>query len=219
MMGKKRGTLALAVALGASIIAAACSGSSGSGTPTATPTPFTPTNCQLVWLTASSGSGATYNSYVVDMPLAQWTSGVKSYSAVAGGNEGTFYYGLNLQNATSAAVALATNGSFNVTVSGTAATNPVMFADTDAQSYFDAANPVIAGFLATDGTGTFSGEWSNPDPAANYTFGSGTIHILYQGSNLQLGTDATFGFCYDANAFAPLSHSERGLRFLSRRVF
>ena len=216
---RKRRARGLLIALAASTVAAACGGKSGGGTPTASPTPFTPTNCQLVWLTSSSANNATYNSYVVDMPLAQWTTGAKTFSAVAGGNEGTFYYQLDLQQATSAAVGLATNGTFNVTATGTTKALPVMFADSDPQSYFDAANVIVGAQIATNGVGTFDGEWSDPDPAANYTFGSGTVAVLFQGSNLSLGADGAFGFCYDQNAFAPQTPAQRGLRFLSRASF
>lgn len=208
--------LALAAVFTVSIAGAACSGGGGGGTATATPTPFTPTNCQLVWLTASSSNAATYNTYVIDMALSNWVTGAKSFSTGGASNMGTFYYGLDLQLAKAAAVGLATSGTYNVTVGGTAAGQPVSFDDADPQSYFDAANATIGGFLATNGVGQFSGEWSDPSPAANPTFGSGLVTILYQGSSLAIGTDATFGLCYDANAFAPETPAERGLHFLSR---
>lgn len=196
--------------------AAACSGNSGGGTPTAVPTPFTPTNCQVVWLTASSSNAATFQTYVVDMPIANWVSGTKSFAPGLGANAGIFYYQLDVQQATAKAVGLATAGSFSVTVGGTGAGQATAVTDSDPQSYYDSAHPVIGAFLATGGTGSFTGQWSDPDPAANPTFGTGTVTVLFQGSSLELGRDASFALCYDANAFAPESAVDRGLRFVNR---
>jgi hypothetical protein len=196
-----RATLLLVAALGAMTVASACSTGKSGGVATATPTPFVATNCQVVWLTASSSAAGTYNAYLIDMPVANWgSSGVRTFGQQI---EGIFYYGLDLQQATAQEVGLTTAGTFTVSTSGgTQAGGSIVLSDSQPHSYYDAANP-SGGFLATDGVGSFDGVWSNPAPDANPTYGIGTISILYQGSSLKLGQDASLGLCYDQDAFAP----------------
>lgn len=180
--------------------AAACGSKSSSGHPTPSPTPFTATNCEIGWFTAQAAPGK-YDAYVVDMPLASWTSGTKTFDG--SGTLGTFYRGLDLSSQAYDVAAVATAGTFLVSVSnGTAAGESVGFTDPDVQAYEQGGVAV-----ATGGDGSFHGVWSDSGPASNPSYGAGTINMMWQGSSFLLGQDAALAVCYDASAFESASRA------------
>ena len=45
---------------------------------------------------------------------------------------------------------------------------------------------------------TFTGEWSDPDPEAQLTNGTGMAAIMYLDSSLELGSSGRYAVCYSA---------------------
>lgn len=178
------------------VAGAACSGESKSNAhPTPSPTPFNPTNCQIAWFTAEAAPGK-YDVYVVDMPTADWTTGSKNFG---GTHNGIFYKGFDLSAQVHTASALATAGTFMITVSsGTAVGESIAFNDPDAQGY---VTGVPGSVIGSGGIGTFHGVWSDPSPSGNPSFGAGTVSLVYQTTSFTLGADATMAMCYSGTPF------------------
>lgn len=200
MTPRRSSAVLLAAALATIAVAGgACSGGSKSNAhPTPSPTPFTPTNCQIAWFTAEAAPGK-YDVYVVDMPAADWTTGTKNYG---GTHNGIFYKGFDLSAQVNAASALATAGTFMITVSsGIAVGESVAFSDPDPQGY---VTGVPGSVIGSGGVGTFHGVWSDPSPSGNPSFGAGTVSLVWATTSFTLGQDATMGICYSGTAFQSL---------------
>jgi hypothetical protein len=202
--------LSLAGLVAAAVIVGACGGGGGSSNPVASPTPFNPTNCQVAWLTAAASQAGAYQVYVIDMPIANWTTGTKAFSPSAGGNSATFYYELDLSTSVAKAIGHASSGSFAVTAGGTTAGDSISVTDSAGVTLFDATG-LSGAVIASGGTGTFDGVWSDPSPNANPVFGSSSsaISVVYAGSSLSIGAQGSLGICYQQSSFAPLTPLER----------
>lgn len=204
-----RRSLLLLLALGvASVAGAACSGGGGGGDSSTTPTPtptssLPPDSCQIVWLSSSAaatGGVPRWNMFLVDAPLADWQTGVPSYTVNS--PIGVFYYGYDRATHDAEAAAVTTAGSFQLGLgSGTDVGGTVDWNDTTPQSFFalDLVSGVVGAQVASGGTGTFSGTWS--DPAVETTNGgTGSVSVAWMGTNFSIGGLGSFAKCYHASA-------------------
>lgn len=217
--------LLLAVSLGA--IAVACSGGGGddddSGT-TPSPTPVAVDYCQVVWVSQEPIVTTTtnYDIFLVDAPLASWTTGTKSYGVSAPGTFlGVFYDGRFDANEPARNAAVTTSGTFDLVLAdGTTTDAGVEFEDTTTQTFFslDQATGSVSSMTGTGGTGFFSGQWSNPDALPVTPGEAGLITITYNGTSQQIGTSGIYAICYDRFQAATLvSRTHETLRRLFNR--
>lgn len=187
-------------------LAAACSDETGDPEDEQ---PITPTRCAIYWARENLlDDPATLDVFVVDQPLAAWTSGTGGYGG-AGSNvrEGLFLHRTPDGSLTAAlSVGKTTSGTFQLNVQGTATGDTVSFVDGTAQLLVDArteANPPAVG---SGGAGSFSGVWSDPaaDTSAEIDWAAGaTVTVTYLGSSFTLGGAELDGMsayaqCYDA---------------------
>lgn len=197
---------------------AACSGGGdgGDGGPTPTPTAFVPVGCQIVWINRDPpGQSDVIDYYLVDGPASVWTTGTHAYQqgdpTGATNLTGAFVDDYHLPSGAIGQAMVATAGTFLLTVESVGVTgSAVAFDDDTAQAYYliDSAGNLAAS-QGTSGTGSFAGVWSAPDDP-DVTEGSGTVEVLFQGTNLTVGQTSTYALCYDAgSSFAPLSREAR----------
>lgn len=218
---KKRSAFLLLLAgCCAAVVASACTAGSSKGKNNASPTPTTLDHCQVVWASTGSSQGR-YDLFVVDMPIADWTSGTKNYDiSVPGSEHEAIFYNEYDANASPTPVYLSrgitTNGDFSVTVAnGTTTGQSVGFVDSSGQLFWalDGQNN-IGNMIGSNGTGNFTGVWSDPATGANPTPGVGVINITYEGTQESVNGPPnafiTYAVCYDAGGhFAPESSTER----------
>ena len=191
-MNSRRYGLALASVLASVAFAAACSssgGGSGTPTPTPTPTPFAPTHCRIAWFNTTA-TPSIVDAVVVDVPIADWSSGVHAYQATSGA---LFFHNVDLQTYGADLAAAASGGSFSLTVSGSSIGASVEFSTSGGQPFFqlDTAGLPTQTVVATGGAGAFTGTIS--DPAAAPTLGTGTFAI----TGLTLGSGGAWSACYN----------------------
>ena len=212
----KRAWLMLLISLCVtSIFAAACTKSGGGDSATASPTATVLTNCEILW--ASAGSTAShYDIYVVDAPIAAWTTGDHSFDLTVGMEISAAFYD-EYESATKMYLgrAIATNGTYSVVDSGgTAAGQQVTFTDSSGQLFFAINGSGVVGMqVGSGGTGNFQGVWSDPSMPNTPTPGDSTSHIniTYMGVPEVIGSTITYALCYDASTttFAPMKPIDR----------
>ena len=205
----QRRALFLAVATMSVAVAAACSGGGGNGTgtsptPTGSPTPQTPDSCQIVWFSPDGTNPLLKDEFVVDAPIADWTSGPLTYTVNS--PLGVFFDNVDtsVTPATAQAAAETTAGTFTVTLAnGTTSGGAISFSDTTNQIFYslNLTTGVVGAKVASNGTGTFSGVWSDPRPAAPVG-GNGNIVIFWQGSSRNIGGGGMYAQCYHASTFS-----------------
>lgn len=189
-------------------IAAACSDEAGDPEEGL---PITPTRCAIYWARENFfDDPASLDIFVVDQPLAAWTTGTGSYGGVGLNiREGLFLHRTPDGSLTAAlSVGKTTSGEFQLTVQGTATGDTVSFVDGTAQLLVDARTETSPPMVGTGGQGSFSGVWSDPaaDTSAEIDWASGaTLTVTYLGSSFTLGGSELGGMsayaqCYDANA-------------------
>lgn len=210
----RRVLLGLVFVVAAGVGAASCSSSGGSGKATPSPTPFVPTDCALLWENVTASN--TIDAYEIDMPVANWTSGVKTCDTTS--NRCAYLLGYDPNTQTVTAAGQATSGTFQVTVGTLDKGQPVSFVDSDQQAYFDATVPAgmpLGAQVASGGIGSFSGVWSDPGAGVAPTLGTGTITVMVAGSSKVFGLSSAgtvagaFGVCEVTSPFAPLSIVDR----------
>ena len=74
--------LGLLLPVAAAVAFAACNGGGDDDddTTSPSPTPVQVDSCQVVWATPDPGGESSFDFFLVDAPLAQWTTGTKSYT-------------------------------------------------------------------------------------------------------------------------------------------
>lgn len=169
------------------------------------------TNCQIFWSNLGAGQ-ERYDIYVVDMPIDLWSTGQKTYTLDVGDEVvALFYDEYDFANATYAARAITTSGTFDVTVGATSSGGLVTLDDPGSQQYFELASSGNVGLqVGSGGTATFDGNWSNPDPDVPPDPGAGSVSLSYMGSDLTIGVSfVNYAVCYGDAAFAPMSPTQR----------
>lgn len=218
---KNRSLLALSLlCVTAAVIGSSAACSPGKRAGSASPTPTTLSHCQIVWASTGQTQGH-YDLFVVDMPIADWTTGTKQYDRSVAGeeHEALFYDEYDPSVSPTPGYlsrAITTNGDFNVTVpTDTSPAASVSFVDSSGQLFWALDGSDNIGVqLGSGGTGNFVGVWSDPADGVDPTPGAGTINITYNGTPVAVNGSPnayiSYATCYDAGAaFAPLSAPER----------
>ncbi len=178
---------------------AACSGDDDD-IASPTPTPYNPDICFIVWAKANSVNAANFDAYFWQAAATEVANGAGNYVFNTGAFDsvlGFFYYNTNATLDAYAALGVNTAGDYTLTIDGLQMDDNFDFADTTNNQYFDVpATGPLGAQIASNGTGTFDGVLSDPEPGAPATPGTGTLTIAYAGSSLALGAlDAT---CVDS---------------------
>ncbi len=156
------------------------------------PPPSTPDYCRVMWISTAMSPGLE-NWYVLDVPVSSWTTGTVDYNLSA--NWGIFAYGYDPELDDWIAAGMASGGEFTLAVDGVDPGSGVVFTDTEPQIYSNYDDFELTN--ATDGRGTFTGVVSDLSEGAEPTPGTGTVTILYAGSNLTFGTKESYSYCYE----------------------
>lgn len=215
---KKRAWLLLLISVCVTaIFGAACSSKSGGGDgATGSPTATALSNCEVLWASPGTNAGH-YDIYVVDAPLANWTTGDHSFDLTVGmETAAAFYdeYDDSVVPPTYLSRAISTNGTYSVVDSGgTDMGQQVTLTDSSGQIFYAInGSGVVGAMVGSGGTGNFQGVWSDPSMPDNPTPGmSGSqIVIKYMGNSVTVGTTITYALCYDAStSFAPKKPIDR----------
>lgn len=223
---KRLAPLALLAAV--SLFATACPGGGGGDDDDdddAGTTPVQQDACQIVWASADATLPAVFDFFIVDADKSDWVGGTLDYSVNA--PSGFLYNEHVLPSASNpnpvpASAAVTTAGTFQLTVgNGTTTGGTVTFDDSPGQMFYalQYSTGTIGGLVGTGGAMTFTGEWSDPDPDAQLTNGSGLAEILYLDSSLQLGVYGSYAVCYSASQAATAqSRTEFTLRRVLRQI-
>ena len=205
--------LLLASAVAASATFVACSGPGGDdddddGT-------INPTHCQVLWSNVGQFQ-QRYDVYVVDMPIEEWvTQGTeeRTYTLDVGSERvAVFYDELDFATDQYDSRAITTAGTFSIAVASTSTGTPVQLDDPGAQQFFEVDGQANTGmFVGSGGIATFTGVWSDPDPAEPPDAGQGSVLLTYHGTALEIGVDfVNFAVCYDEDeTFAPPTALQR----------
>lgn len=159
-------------------------------TPSPTATPNYLTRCQTLW--ADVGLGSTYNFYIIDMPYESWFTGTKTFDAID--NYGFYFVGYDFATGAYQSLGLATSGTYSVTASGTDTGDSLSIQDPTSQLYLDYDTP--GAVLGSGGTGSFSGEWSDPY-GSDVVPGTGTITVMHLGTAMTFGNYLSYALCYE----------------------
>lgn len=223
MIRRKR-LLQLAPLFVLALSAAACPGGGGGDDDDdddAATTPVQQDACQIVWTSADAVIPAVFDFFIVDADKSDWVGGTLDYSVNA--PSGFLYNEQALPSASNpdpapASAAVTTAGSFQLTLgNGTTTGAPVTFSDAPGQMFYDLtySTGIVGALVGTGGAMTFSGEWSDPDPEAQLTTGTGIAEVMYLDSSLQLGTTGSYAVCYSASQAAT---AESRTAYTLRRV-
>ncbi len=213
---QKRAWLSLFIAVGTAGVmgAAACSGGGGgggSGSPS--PSATTLTNCEVLWTHAGTAA-SHYDIYLIDAPLASWTTGDHSFDLTVGSETAAaFYDEYDFTMKTYLSRAISTNGTYSVVASGgSAGGQPLTLTDAGGHSFYAINGSGVVGMLVgSGGAANFNGVFSDPKTPDSPTPGTNsTVAITYNGVSETLGTPAlAYALCYDATTFAPMTFAER----------
>ena len=218
---KKRAWLILLVLLcSAAIFASACASKSGGGdSATASPTATVLDYCQVLWSSPGTNAGH-FDLYVVDAPLASWTTGDHNFDLTVGMEITALFYDefdFSVTPHQYLSRAIATSGTYSVTApGGTTAGQSIAFIDSSAQTFFaidgsgNLGAQVGMGGTGNFGVGSPAGVFSDPTMPNSPTPGAGTINITYNSVPESIGT-FNYALCYDASApaFAPMRPIDR----------
>lgn len=206
----------LAFLLPLALVATACPGGGGDDDDDDDDAATTPANqdaCQIVWASADAVQPAVFDFFIVDADKSDFVSGTISYSVNA--PSGFLYNEQALPSSSNpdpvpATAAVTTAGTFSLTLgNGTATGGTVVFSDSPGQMFYNLqySTGTIGALVGTGGTMSFDGVWSDPDPDAQLTNGTGTAAILYLDSSLTLGVYGSYAVCYSAGATAATAQS------------
>lgn len=166
-----------------------------SATPQPTGTPAASSGyCSFVWATDYTSVDGTFDFYEVDISSDAWTNTTAAYDgANAVGyfvvgydpNTGDIVYGAGMSTA----------GAMTLNVSGMNMGDAASYNDTgthtfyDATAYFTGASQTLGDAVATGGSGSFSGNLSDPDPNNPITAGTGDMTATDNGGNSEIFAD------------------------------
>ena len=165
-------------------------------TPTASPTP-TPSSatCSFVWATDYSSVDGTIDFYEVDVLKDNFNANTNTFGDTA---VGYFVVGYDPNSGSvTIAAGMSTAGAMAMTAAGTNMGDAVTFTDSASHTFFDAtdlfngASQVLGAEIATGGTGDFTGNLSDPNPANAATPGTGTITATDLSANSEIFGDPT----------------------------
>ncbi len=156
------------------------------------PPPPEPEFCRILWSSTSLTAGLEH-IYFADLLIEDWTTGTQQYGLNNDDNWGIFMYGYDPDSGDYVAAGIAEQGSFLMDVDGTEPGDAVAFTDTSMQAYLDYDD--FETVIGTDGRGTFTGVLTDLD-VEDPIPGTGTVTIVYAGSNLTIGTKESYAYCY-----------------------
>src|SRR5579859_6843812 len=151
-------------------------------TPTATPTPPPKTatgTCSFVW--ANDNGDGTLDFYEVDIAGALWNNTTVAFQGTAA--VGYFVLSYDPVSNTFVQAGLANSGAIALSVTDMNKGSAAGFTDTashtylDATAYFSGASNSLGGPSGSGGTGSFSGNLSDPNPSTAVTPGAGSINL------------------------------------------